>query len=459
MGAMAVVDHTNIRVDLMKALKQIPGVRFPVKLPPSAIALVLVGLVAGGGLVAFRSLETRKPRRNAEAMTVPVKLQDLRVRIQASGTVTPIQSVNISPKSAGRLVELLVDQGDRVRAGQVVARMEDRDLQARLAQAEATLAQAKARYLKALNGSRPEEIAQAQGRVDAALAAAQLARERRARNLSLYQQGAISRDSYDAVLADERKAQADLKVAQESLAQTRRGNRSEDIADAEAAVDQAEAQVQQIQVEINDTIIRAPFSGIITQKYASVGAFVTPTTSASATSSATSTSIVAIASDLEVVARVPETSVSQIRPGQAVEIQADAYPGKRFKGTVRLVAPEAVVDQNVTSFQVWVALQTGQRELKSGMNVSLVFMGDRIKNTLVVPAVAIVSEKGKTGVLVAGDGKPQFRPITIGVSMGDQTQVLQGLKPDDKVFVYLPRPTQDRNTGGQRGGGPAIRFR
>lgn len=444
----------------MKAIKQIPLASSLPKLPRTAIGLILATLIAGGGFIAFRAVEANKQTsRRSETMTVPVKTQDLSVKIQASGTVTPTQAVNISPKNSGRLVELLVDQGDRVQQGQIIARMEDNELQAQLAQAEATLTQARARYLKARNGSRPEEIAQAQGRVDSAQAAARLAKERTVRNQSLYQQGAISKDAFDAVVTDERKAQADLKVAQESLDQTRRGNRVEDITDAEAAVAQAEAQVQQTQVQINDTVIRAPFSGIITQKYASVGAFVTPTTSASSTSSATSTSIVAIASDLEVVAKVPETSISQIKPGQAVEIQADAYPGKKFKGKVRLVAPEAVVDQNVTSFQVRVTLTTGQRELKSGMNVSLTFLGDRVKDALVVPAVAIVSQKGQTGVLVASNGgKPEFRPVTIGVSMGDQTQVLRGLQPDEQVVVYIPKSPQERNR--DRGGGaPPVRFR
>ncbi len=444
----------------MKVFKQVPLIGSIPKLPRAAIALVLVGLVAAGGVFAYRSQDSRgKSRRNSEAITVPVKTQDLSVRIQASGTVTPIQAVNLSPKNAGRLAELYVDQGKRVQQGEIIARMEDNELKAQMAQAQASLAQAQARLLKARNGSRPEEIAQAQGKVDSALAAARLATERSRRNLDLYRQGAISKDQYDAVVTDERKAQADLEVAQQALEQARNGSRSEDIADAEAAVAQAKAQVQQTQVALDDTVIRAPFNGIITQKYASVGAFVTPTTSASSTSSATSTSIVAIASDLEIVAKVPEVSIRQVKPGQRVEIQADAYPGKTFRGRVRLVAPEAVVDQNVTSFQVRVGLDTGQQELKSGMNVSLTFLGDRLNDAVVVPAVAIVSEKGRTGVLVpGGDHTPEFRPVTIGVSMGDQTQIVQGLKPGDRVFVYLPNSPRKQGSGGSQGG-PPIRFR
>lgn len=425
------------------------------KFPRWLLALALVGVV-GTGLWLTVGQKPRRTRRG-QAMTVPAKVQNLNIQIQASGTIIPTQAVNISPKTSGRLVELLVDQGDRVQQGQMIARMEDSSIQAQRVQAQGNLLQAQANLLKARNGSRPEEIAQAEGRVRSAQVQAQLAADRRQRNLQLYRQGAISRDQYEAAATDAQRAQADFQVAQEALAQASNGSRSEDIVAAEAAVVQAQGRLREVEVQLADTIIRAPFSGTVTQKYASVGAFVTPTTSASSTSSATSASIVALASELEVVANVPESSISQIRPGQAVIIRADAYPGKDFRGVVRLVAPEAVVSQNVTSFQVRVRLTSGQQELKSGMNVDLRFQGQRLNDALVVPTVAIVSEKGQTGVLVpGGERQPQFRPVTIGVSVGDQTQVIQGLNPGQPVFVYLPKPPGQNNQGG---GGPPIRFR
>jgi ABC-type dipeptide/oligopeptide/nickel transport system ATPase component len=100
-----------------------------------------------------------------------------------------------------------------------------------------------------------------------------------------------------------------------------------------------------IQAQVNDTVIRAPFAGAVSQTYADVGAFVTPTTSASATSAATSSSILALASELEAVVNVAEVDVGAIRPGQPVDLQVDAFPRQRFCGVVRLVALEAVVEQ------------------------------------------------------------------------------------------------------------------
>jgi HlyD family secretion protein len=106
---------------------------------------------------------------------------------------------------------------------------------------------------------------------------------------------------------------------------------------------------------------------------------------------------------------------------------------------VELVAPEAVVEQNVTSFQVRVALVTGQKELRSGMNVDLTFLGEQVSNALVVPTVAIVTQDGETGVMVPDvDDKPKFKPVTIGSMIQNQTQILDGLKQGERVFIDLP---------------------
>jgi len=425
------------------------------KPPRWLLGLVIAAVIGGGGFFAYRTFGQRQPRQRQKALTVPVKTQDLSVRISASGTAIPLQEVNLSPKTSGRLAQLYVDQGDRVEQGQILARMDDREIQTSLDQSTANLAQAEARLALARAGSRPEEIAQAQAQVDVAQSQAKLASDRSQRYQNLANQGAISRDQLEEYLNNQRKAQADLRQAQQKVGQLQSGSRPEEIAEIQAQVAQAKAQLRAVQIQAADAVIRAPFSGIITQKYANVGSFVTPTTAASATSSATSTSIVAIASNLEILAKVPERDIGQVRLGQMVEIRADAFPGQKFKGKVRLVAPAAVVDQNVTSFQVRISLETGQNQLRSGMNVDLTFVGESLKNALVVPTVAIVNQKGKVGVLIP-DAKqqPEFKPVTIGSSLGDQTQIIEGLKAGEPVFVYLPKVPQSN-----RGGGSPIRFR
>lgn len=409
------------------------------------IGVIAAGVIGSGGLLLWRSRQTPL---DLDRYTVPVQdSRDLVARIAATGKVVPVQTVNISPKRAGLLAALYVEQGDRVKAGQIIARMDNRDEQAQLAQAQANLADAIARRDRVVAGNRAEEIAQAEAQVRAAATRAQLAQERLKRNEFLAAEGAIPRDTLDELKANRDSAIASLNEAQKRLQLLQRGSRSEEIRQAEAAVAAAQAQVQAARAALEDTVIRAPFTGIITQKYANPGAFVTPTTTASATTSATSTSIVAIAEGLEILAEVPEVDIGQVLVGQPVEIRADAYPGETFEGRVRLVAPEAVVEQNVTFFQVRVSLVTGLEKLRSGMNVDLDFLGQKINNALLVPTVAIAVERGQTGVYVVGeDNRPKFRPVTIGSSWQDQTQIISGVSVGERVFIDFPerlRPKQE----------------
>lgn len=416
------------------------------------LGLMAAGLlVTGGGTYLVLRNQLAKP--DISTMTVPVESEALTVRITASGTVQPTQTVNLSPKNAGILAELLVEQGDRVTQGQVIARMENASIEAERLQAQARLAQAEARLAKQRSGSRPEEVLQnqaaveqAQARVTEAQARLDRANDRVRRNQSLATDGAISQEDLEVVLNEAATAQAtlaqnqaSLREAQQRLALTEQGNRVEDIAEAEAQRAEAVANLRAVEIQLEDTIIRAPFSGIITQKYATEGAFVTPTTSASDASSATSTAIVALAEGLEILAEVPEVDIQQLQLGQRVEVLADAYPDQTFEGKIRLIAPEAVVKQNVTSFEVRIALVTGQAELRSGMNTDLTFVGDELQDAVVVPTVAIVTRRGETGVLIPNDNnRPEFRPVVLGTAVGDETQVLEGLQVGEQVFIDLP---------------------
>ena len=147
----------------------------------------------------------------------------------------------------------------------------------------------------------------------------------------------------------------------------------------------------------------------------------------------------ALASNLEVLAKVPEVDIGQIKPGQAVEVRVDAFPDETFKGKVRLISPEAVVERDVTAFQVRIQSLTGREKLRSGMNADLSFLGNQLKEAILVPTVAIVTKKGQTGVLIPdAKNQPQFKPVTIGINLNNQTQILEGVKPGDPVFVQLP---------------------
>ncbi len=529
-----------MQLPLLKNLKR----PLPVILGIAAVSIAVAALGAVG-------MNQFKPsaKIDLDRYTVAVKPEDLTDRITASGSIIPFQTANLSPKTAGRVAALYVEQGDVVQQGQKIAQMENSEVRAAYAQSIANLQQAQANLNKAKNGTRPEEIVQARAKlaqaqanlnkanngsrpeetaqvraklaqaqanlnlsrsiapqqieqataqVSAADAKLKLTQAQIVRFRSLQASGALAQDKLDQATADYQTARANFLDAQQKLQQVRNssqqeinqrqavvteaqqalrqsqiGSRTEDVASfaaqvaqAKSALQQAEngsrpeeidqftaavgvarAQVQSAQSQLQDSLVVAPFAGLITQRYASIGAFVTPTTSASSSSSATSTSIVALAKDLEVKAKVPEVDIGKIKIGQKVEITADAYSDRPFQGTVRLVAPEAVIEQNVTSFEVRVQIDSGKDVLKSGMNVNTVFAGDRTTNALTIPTVAISSKRGQTGVYVTDENsEPKFKTIKVGPTIKDKIQVLEGLKSGDRVFIDVPKGFKDKMT-------------
>ncbi|MEM8638541.1 MAG: efflux RND transporter periplasmic adaptor subunit [Cyanobacteria bacterium P01_G01_bin.54] len=474
-------------------------------LNPRNPILWLTGLVTGGIVVIGATTYNAffgPAATILEDYTVPVEVESLQVRVDASGTVVPMRSVNISPNTAGQLQQLLVEQGMPVEEGQRLAIMKNDDVFTQVGQAEARYRQAVA-DLQVTEQRVNLEVLQAQARSDAAqarFAEAQArlpteiiqaaadfeaAQERYARAKARFERYqapteelAISQNDFDDVALEFRNATAAVQDAESALVREQRTRNPELAelaanareADAElierqrtaqaeldsrqAAVALALAQGREAQVNLQDTVITAPFDGIITQKYATQGAFVTPTTSGSNDAAASATSIVALADGVwEVLAKIPEIDVIHVQPGQFVEITADAYPEQTFRGRVRLLAPEAIVEENVTSFEVRIILDPEalkRIQLLPGMNVDVEFLGRNLGRSLVVPTVAIVTQAGEKGVMVPDAGnRPEFRPVKLGVTVEDRTQILEGLQPSDRVFIDLPEQYRERGSAGQ----------
>ncbi|MEA5512521.1 efflux RND transporter periplasmic adaptor subunit [Nodularia sp. UHCC 0506] len=466
--------------------------------------LLILGLVGGVGYAVYYQLAVRPSQQARErVLTQPVERRSLSLTVSANGTIKPERSINLSPKNSGILKRLLVEEGDNLKEGQIVAYMDDSNLQGQLisargqlaqaqanlqkleagnrpqdiAQAQAQLEEVQANLRRAEAGNRPQDIAQAQARLNSAKTNLNRAEDDFRRNQQLYNAGGISLQSLNQIRADRDNAQSQVNEAQQALALQQAGSRPEDIDQLRATVrqreeavsllrdgtrqediDAARAQVmsargslQNIQAQINDTIIRAPFDGLVTRKFADPGAFVTPTTAGSDVSSASSSSILSLASINEVVTSLAETNISQISLGQPVTIRADAYPGQTFGGKVSQIAAQAVVVQNVTSFEVRVSLVDPQRLLRSGMNVEAEFQVDQVEDVLVVPTAAVMRRENGTGVFVAGvDGEPVFTRIETGVTENNFTQVKSGLSGNEEVLLSFPPGSRPRSA--PRGG-------
>jgi HlyD family secretion protein len=429
----------------------------PFKNTNLVIPLISGIVLLGAGAIAidnYRSTSQEQALESIASQTISIKSQDLIVQIQGNGTVQAIRTNNLSPDEPGRIGELYIEEGDRVTKGQVIARMESDRIQVEVKQYQAMVQKAQANLAQVRAGNRPEAIAAAQARVATAQANVAMAQTKlkraqaeKQRNQSLVQQGVITVNAFEEFASQETEAQASLAAElaqlaeqQQNLAETKKGSRVEEIAQAAAAVAEAEAQLASVQIQLNKTTVRAPFGGIITRRYAETGDYVDSTTAASETEGATSTSIAELASGLEIEAKVPEANIGQIKLGQPVNIQVDTYGNEIFEGKVRLIAPRAVKENNVTFFRVKVALVTGQDKLQSGMNTRLTFKGKPIANAITIPLATVVTQAdGQTGVYLAStEGKAQFKAIKLGTTTGDLVQVLAGLTKGDRIFTTPP---------------------
>ena len=359
------------------------------------ISLSAAVVLITAGSLTWRFGPQQRLGRDLSDYTVETERGTLPGIVTANGELQAKRSVNVSPKRSGLLEELYVAQGATVKKGEVLARMDSGDYNDRLEE------------LKALE--RKERVEYETRKAD------------HKRRDNLYQQGAISADDASKYRRLYLTSRANLAAAQE--------------------------RVQQRITEGSELLIRAPFSGVITARYAEPGAFVTPTTAASATAGASSSSLVELSEGMEVNAKVPESDIGRIRIGQNASVRVDAFPEQRFMARGSEIAPRAAKTENVISFAVKLNLIKPSPQLLIGMSADVDFQTGKTAPSTLVPTVAIVTEKGKPGVLLVGrKNQPRFQAVELGTSSGSKTAILSGLKPGTRIFIDLPpwaKPKRD----------------
>lgn len=324
--------------------------------------------------------------------------------LTSSGYVIPRTKASVSVKMAGRLEWLAVEEGDKVEQGQVLARIEHRDLDALVAAGEAEIAEARAR-LEVARSRRDQ-------------AARELARQKR-----LVADEVGSQQAYDAA---ESEARTTLAAAGE----------------AEAAITTAQARLSQSQVSLEDAFVRAPFAGTILRKEADVGESVAP---AIASGQTTRGAIVTMAdlSALDVEADVSETNIARVKEGQPAEVALDAIPDRRFKGRVRQILPTA--DRDKATVKVKVAIEDPDDRVKPEMSAKVTLLQAEIDEAalkappvLTAPKSAIVVRGSAASAFVLAGGKVERREVTVGEAKGERVVVTSGLKEGDGVVLDPP---------------------
>ena len=349
-----------------------------------AAAAAAVVLVAG---IAVIQRQRGPSSASLASYTVLAASGNLPGVVSVSGELAAEKRVNVSPKRQGVIEDLYVEEGDQVRRGQALARMDRGDLDDRLGELQSQLNSAQAELVRS--------------------------RSELERNERLYRQNAISLSDFNRVRSTFLVDQAGVRAAGQRLAARR--------------------------VELAELVVRAPFTGVISQRFADPGSFVTPTTTASATAGATSSSIVELSQGLEVIAKVPESDIGRVHMGQSATVRVDAFPDQRFEAKVLRITPRAVKINNVTSFDVVLRLVGEPPELRIGMTADIGFRTGQVQAETLVPTVAIVTESGRPGVLLVGkNNQPTFQPVELGISSGKDTQIISGLKSGTRVFIDLP---------------------
>lgn len=361
----------------------------------------IVLLIAVLTLAGCEQAESAEPLR-----TGTVEVRDVVIAASAAGTVAPVVTVDVKSQASGEITEVLVNEGDEVRRGQLLARVDQRIPANAVRQAEA----------------------------DSVVAQAGLenAESRLARAEQLFAQQAMTEEELEVARLARATANAELISTQRAL---------------------EDARIASVQTEV-----RAPSNGIILSRAVEVGSVI-----ASASRDVGGGAVLlrmASLDTVEVRALVDETDIGTIKPGLAVTLTVAAYPNRPFEGVVLRVGAEAVIEQNVTTFPVIVRIPNRQRLLKPGMNAEVEIRVSEVKQALAVPNQALRDPSEIATVAdilgvpadsleaqVEGldpralvvfrvvDGAPQLTPVRTGLTDYDYTVVLEGLSEGDTVLI------------------------
>jgi len=364
-----------------------------------AIAIVLI---TGG---AWFALQPRAVAVQTTPIVTTYPSQQF-VVLNSTGYVVAQRKAAISSKASGRLEWLGVAEGTRVKAGEIIARLDSRDVSAQLDAALANVKVARAALEQALAEDRD---------ADASL--------KRTRDL-------IAQKFVSQSALDQAKARADRAVA--------------GVASAKAGVAAAVANARNAQVAVDYTLIRAPFDGIILSKSANVGDMVTPFSSAADSKGA----VVSMADmgTLEVEADVSESSLSRISVGQPTEITLDALPDVRFRGTVSRIVP--TVDRAKATVMTKVRFEAIDSHVLPEMSAKVSFLSQPVTPEQQKPLVAVnpdalAQRDGKTVVLVVRDNRAVEVPVTPGKKIADLTAIAGDVKPSEKAVLKPPPELKD----------------
>jgi RND family efflux transporter MFP subunit len=346
--------------------------------------------------------------------------------VSADAVLYPVAQSNVTSKIAAPVKRFLVNRGDHVKAGQVLAELESADLAAALEESKHQVEQAQAAYDLLKGATVQDDEGKAQSDVQSAQQAYDAAKKVYDSRVELQKQGALAQRTVDDSRLAMVQAQTQLDVAKRHMATLSQVGQRESLRNAEAAVNAAKAHYDNLAVQLSYGVIKSPIAGVVADRPTNAGEMAQP--------GAPLISLVDI-STLVARANVPVKDAVTIKPGVPARI---AGPDGDLPGKVTIVSP--AVDPSTTTVEVWVTLANPGEKLKPGGTVHVSIIAETITDTIIIPAAALLNldEGGEKVMVVVGKDKnttAQERKVVPGIRQGARVQIISGVQEGDMVIT------------------------
>ena len=382
--------------------------------------VVLVVLIVAGVAIANSGGTKIDPSKLGK-----VEKGDLAKSVVATGKIEPITKITIKSKASGIVKRLLVDAGETVKAGQIMAELDKEEIQARVRAAQAALAASEAN-LSASQADYQRSEVDAQG-PEVPLLQRAYERAKKMAGEGVVSQAALddAQRAYETAVNKRDMARANLSVSKAKIAQAR------------AQVEQNRAALAQNEEELRNSTIVAPIDGIVLARNVEVGDAVSSILILG--SGATSIFDMGDTKEVFVRGKVDESDIGKVYLGQTARIKVESFKDKTFDGKVTKISPMGTEKDNVTTFEVRVSITNATGELKANMTANAEVILEEHKGVLYIPEGALIYDKDKKASVEVPDAKGQDGKrkvaVSVGISNGSKTELLSGLKEGDKVIL------------------------
>jgi multidrug efflux pump subunit AcrA (membrane-fusion protein) len=385
------------------------------------VALAAMGVLAGCGKKEAAGAEEQEPPTHV-MVEMAVRGAVDRV-VTADAVLYPVNQANVTSKISAPVKRVLVNRGDHVRAGQLLAELESADLAAAAEESRQQYEQSQAAYQTVTGATVPEDRTKAQADVQAGQQTFEAAKKLYDNRVELQRQGALAQKLVDDSRVAMAQAQSQLETAQRHLEALSQVSQRESVRSAQAQMNAAKAHHDSSTVQLSYARVDSPISGVVADRPVYPGEM-----------AASGSPLVSIVDISQVVARanVPVKDAEAVRVGRPARISG---PDGDLPGTVTVVSPS--VDASTTTVQVWVQLANPGERLKPGDTVRVAIIAETVQNTLVVPATALLnSDTGTPKVMViSSDNVAHERMVSVGIRQGDRVQILGGVQEGEQVVV------------------------